>query len=98
MAAFKSLYQPFAKMLASKKLHLTKSLVYSSAYEQQLAHNLDFVRYAALELCSNEIKANNLQGDVAEVGVYKGEFAKRLNQLFPAKKLYLFDTFEGFDS
>ena len=35
---------------------------------------------------------------VAEGGVFRGEFAKFINKAFPASKLYLFDTFEGFDS
>lgn len=34
----------------------------------------------------------------AEGGVYQGEFAKEINASFPDCKLYLFDTFEGFDS
>ena len=34
---------------------------------------------------------------VAECGVYQGEFAKHINYAFPHNKLYLFDTFEGFD-
>lgn len=38
----------------------------------------------------------NLQGNVAELGVFRGEFARHINALFPTKKLYLFDTFEGF--
>lgn len=97
MSGLKSLYQPFAKILASKKLHLSKSLEFNTSFKQQLAHNLDFVRYTTLELCCNEIKTNNLKGNIAELGVYKGDFAKRINQLFPDKKLYLFDTFEGFD-
>jgi O-methyltransferase len=33
---------------------------------------------------------------VAEVGVYKGDFAARINQLFNDRCLYLFDTFTGF--
>ena len=98
MPNFKSLYQPFAKLLASKKLHLSKSLTFNSSFKQELAYNLDFVRYTTLELCANEIKTNNINGNIAELGVYKGEFAKRLNQLFPDKKLYLFDTFEGFNA
>jgi len=98
MPNFSSLYQPFAKLLASKKIHLSKSLTFNSSFKQELAYNLDFVRYTTLELCANEIKANNINGNVAELGVYKGEFAKRLNQLFPDKKLYLFDTFEGFNA
>lgn len=98
MANFSSIYQPFAKLLASKKLHLSKSLTFNSSFKQELEYNLDFVRYTTLELCANEIKTNNVNGNIAELGVYKGDFAKRLNQLFPDKKLYLFDTFEGFSA
>ena len=36
--------------------------------------------------------------ECAEAGVFKGEFAKWINQYFPTRKLHLFDTFEGFDS
>ncbi|WP_218029211.1 TylF/MycF/NovP-related O-methyltransferase [Segetibacter aerophilus] len=49
-----------------------------------------------LNLLANEIHDKNLDGNVAEVGVFKGEFARLLNQSFPEKILYLFDTFEGF--
>lgn len=35
---------------------------------------------------------------VAEGGVYRGEFSAVINRCFPNSKLYLFDTFEGFDS
>lgn len=38
----------------------------------------------------------NISGNVAEAGVYKGSFAALINQSFPDRKLYLFDTFEGF--
>lgn len=34
---------------------------------------------------------------VAEGGVYRGDFSKEINRYFPKQKLYLFDTFEGFD-
>lgn len=34
---------------------------------------------------------------VAEGGVYRGSFAAVINQCFPNSKLYLFDTFSGFD-
>ena len=33
---------------------------------------------------------------MAELGVYRGEFAKEINKVFPDRTLYLFDTFEGF--
>lgn len=55
-----------------------------------------YIRVNTLELVSQEIYENNVMGSVAEVGVYQGEFAQILNTVFPEKKLYLFDTFEGF--
>ncbi|HBI61850.1 MAG TPA: methyltransferase, partial [Lachnospiraceae bacterium] len=36
------------------------------------------------------------EGAVAELGVYRGEFAKEINKVFSNRKIYLFDTFEGF--
>jgi O-methyltransferase len=56
----------------------------------------DYVRHSSLELVAREIYENNIRGNVAELGVYQGDFAKCINQIFPDKKLYLFDTFEGF--
>lgn len=53
-------------------------------------------RSATLFLAAREINENNMQGNVAEVGVYQGDFARHINLLFPDRKLYLFDTFEGF--
>lgn len=37
-----------------------------------------------------------LPGSVAEVGVYRGEFAKHINRAYPGRTLHLFDTFTGF--
>ena len=41
--------------------------------------------------------AEPISGKLAEVGVYRGDFAAVINRLYPEKELYLFDTFEGFD-
>lgn len=57
---------------------------------------LDYVRIKTFELLSKEIKDREIEGAVAEVGVFKGEFAQYINASFPHKKCYLFDTFEGF--
>lgn len=54
------------------------------------------IRLASLRLIASEINEQKLEGEVAELGVYKGKFASEINKLFPNKKLYLFDTFEGF--
>ena len=56
------------------------------------------IRLASLRLIASEINEQKLEGEVAELGVYKGKFASEINRLFPNKKLYLFDTFEGFNS
>jgi hypothetical protein len=37
-----------------------------------------------------------IAGNCAEAGVFQGEFAQQINRCFPDRKLYLFDTFEGF--
>jgi O-methyltransferase len=57
----------------------------------------NYIRISTLDLVAEEIYANSVKGNVAEVGVYKGQFAKYLNRVFPDRKLYLFDTFTGFD-
>lgn len=87
----------FGKWLFSHHAHLNYSLKYSDRKRDVDINYLDYVRLSTLELVAHEIEKKNLSGNVAEVGVYKGKFAKYINQYFPSKKLYLFDTFEGFD-
>lgn len=53
-------------------------------------------RRDCLQRISVIFKEKNVQGAVAELGVYRGDFAKVINGIFPDRKLYLFDTFEGF--
>ncbi|MDR3113505.1 MAG: TylF/MycF family methyltransferase [Endomicrobium sp.] len=61
-------------------------------------HHPDLIRHAALCLCAEEIKRRGVLGNVAELGVYRGAFAAKINARFPDRTLYLFDTFEGFAS
>lgn len=58
----------------------------------------DYVRIKCFELTVKEIRKRNVAGAVAEVGVFRGEFAQFINYAFPDKKCYLFDTFEGFNA
>ncbi len=55
-------------------------------------------RLVFLRKCISLIKEREIEGDMAEVGVYKGDFCKYFNLYFPQRKLYLFDTFDGFDA
>ena len=61
-------------------------------------YQTDYFRYRTFELMANEIIRNNVEGNAAEVGVFKGTFSKMINAKFPDRKLYLFDTFESFDA
>lgn len=56
----------------------------------------DYVRIRTFELLTEEIREKRVKGSVAELGVFKGEFAKYINQAFADRTCYLFDTFEGF--
>ena len=54
----------------------------------------DYVRLATLELLCRRLET--VPGAAAELGVYRGFFARCINQLMPQRNLYLFDSFEGF--
>lgn len=54
------------------------------------------LRLAQFRLLAEEIRRLKLPGAVAELGVYRGDFAAEINRLFPERTLYLFDTFAGF--
>lgn len=57
----------------------------------------DYFRYRTFELIADELKATDIKGAVAELGVFRGVFSRLINRKFSDKKMYLFDTFEGFD-
>jgi O-methyltransferase len=56
----------------------------------------EYIRASSLELIAREINERNICGAVAEIGVFRGEFARLINVAFPERRLYLFDTFDGF--
>jgi len=79
-----------------------KSYIQHPPYDEKIHRGListeDPIRYTTLALALNTLKKDNIQGTIAEVGVYKGHTSKILHVLCPERKLYLFDTFEGFPS
>jgi len=92
--------QEMRDILIANKISESKILVFTgNRYENDNeVIELQEERYATMRLCVDAIKERNIPGEVAEVGVYKGEFSKYLNKYFPDKKLYLFDTFEGMEN
>ena len=55
----------------------------------------DYVRLSTLELLCRRLEG--VPGAAAELGVYRGRFARCINLLLPGRTLYLFDSFAGFD-
>jgi O-methyltransferase len=85
------------KVLQAKKIFVSGSLEFLGRKQVIDNNYYDYVRLSTLELVSYEINSRGLTGSVAELGVYKGKFARYINQYFPERPFYLFDTFEGFD-
>ncbi len=56
----------------------------------------DYVRYSAIALAINRLQKDGIAGSFAEVGVYQGNTSRMIHRFAPERKLYLFDTFEGF--
>jgi hypothetical protein len=67
--------------------------VITSYVSQPLESRMIFLKNVAMLM---QDKNNNAA--VAEAGVFQGDFAKYINEYFLGRKLYLFDTFEGFAS
>jgi O-methyltransferase len=65
--------------------------------KQVWAYGVDKVQHGMTQLMSQELYRQNVKGAIAEVGVFRGFNASVMNHFFPDRRLYLFDTFEGFD-
>lgn len=57
----------------------------------------DITRLYVLYQNLKALDERKIPGAMAELGVWKGNSAKILHLVSPERKLYLFDTFEGFD-
>ncbi|MBQ9015088.1 MAG: class I SAM-dependent methyltransferase [Firmicutes bacterium] len=62
------------------------------------SYELFDVRSRCIGQLARRIRQLQIPGSLAELGVYRGDTAWQLNALLPDRKLYLFDTFEGFDA
>lgn len=87
----------FGKILNNESIRVSSSLNFLARKRVIDRNYMDYIRLATLELIATEINTGKVQGAVAELGVYKGKFARYINQYFPSRTLYLFDTFKGFD-
>ena len=89
---FGETYEPPAWENARKSGMLPKALL-------KAARNYpDKIRLYNFWLQIQRLEKDNVPGDIAELGVYKGESARLLHLMAPQRTLHLFDTFEGFTS
>jgi O-methyltransferase len=84
------------KILSKFNLVLSIKMRSLGRKRNSFVYTYDYIRNSSLELIGHEINTRKINGSTAELGVYRGDFAKNINITFPDRKLYLFDTFEGF--
>ena len=65
---------------------------------QPIVFSGDPVRYGCFMLSFQQILDEGIDGAFAECGVWRGDLSRFIRQTMPDRKLYLFDTIEGFDN
>lgn len=56
----------------------------------------DPIRWGTIFLSIEKLKKDQIVGNIAECGVYKGYLSKFIHQTLPDRFFFLFDTFQGF--
>ena len=70
---------------------------FSDEQRKTLVITADPVRYGTVSLSIEQIQKNQIAGSFAECGVYNGQLSKFIHDMVPDRRLYLFDSFQGFD-
>jgi O-methyltransferase len=84
------LFKPYAWLEGLKKKKTSKLI---ARHERKFK---DKNRFYMLWFQLKRIKEQDIPGSLAELGVYKGHTAKLIHHMLPERKLYLFDSFNGF--
>ncbi len=84
------LFKPYNWLEAKKRKEIPDKII----KEERVFKDRN--RFYALWFELERIKKQEIKGDLAEVGVFKGETARVIHYLMPMRKLYLFDSFSGF--
>ncbi len=90
---------PQSRWYNEQFVHKTGGYYPNGSNKKRKIHNLepwDNTRRDLIVLLLRTILDNNIEGDFAEVGVYRGQTARLIHHYAPERMLHLFDTFEGF--
>ncbi len=90
------------KVLIDDEYMLVRKMRYDtindSFFNQKNKFNKDdYPRFRTFELAADEVIKNGVEGAVAELGVFTGNFAQYISHKFSDRDIYLFDTFASFD-
>ena len=87
----------YSASLPDSYVHFNKHKIFDKLANKFESH--DLTRIWSLIINCKQILQEEIKGDFAEVGVYKGNSAVVLAEIanFAGRDLYLFDTFDGFD-
>ena len=69
---------------------------FAAEVHRSIADSDDYFRHVTLGLALQRVLDEEIPGALAEVGVWRGETSAFLHRIAPGRRLYLFDTFEGF--
>lgn len=79
-----------------------KYMVYRTGYQGEVISLFDIseefaLKTSALRRVSRRLDELGVEGAIADLGAYRGDISWQLNAMMPERKLYLFDTFTGYD-
>jgi O-methyltransferase len=69
---------------------------YPPVVASDIERHFDDVRFATIALAIQRLEQDHIDGAFAELGVYRGVVSAFMHRHAPNRRLYLFDTFEGF--
>jgi O-methyltransferase len=70
---------------------------YTAERRRAIVESGDPVRYGTVDLSLERLERDRVPGSIAECGVYRGALSRFIHGRAPERRLYLFDTFRGFD-
>lgn len=71
---------------------------YAEELHRELLHSNDAVRLSAYAAALKRVQVEGTPGEMAELGVFRGETSRFLRKADAVREFHLFDTFEGFSA